>query len=282
MKINRVIRFKNDPIKVEGEQVDNKSRSNLSPSNDTSVIENTSFDILENSRSHESINLEEVKGTQEYIKKYFPIVRASTLSFEDEFLKHEPETIWQRNFKNALISAIESGLSDFRAQRMDACFDEEGDICFKAGMKPAVGKTLNWWKETAKKFMPEKGSRLGTTKERIAFLGLLIKYLVEEKGYTISNAWKAVCDQSKDLGHYWDSENAKHAYEDTGSRNIGQWYDLSNTLKITVNDEAGGFSLVGGSCFGKGCYCPLAGVDGIYGPGGGGFGGVGWIVLSKI
>ena len=238
------------------------------------------FSIPEYRKSHKEINQEEVKGTQEYIDKYFPIAKASTLSLEDEFLKHEPKTKEQRKFKNALISAIESGLSDFRAQRMDACFDEEGNICFKSGMKPAVGKSPNWWKETAKKFMPEKGSRLGTTKERIAFLGLLIKYLIEEKGYTVSNAWKAVCDQSKDLGHYWDSENAKHDFEDTGSRQVSEWYDLANTYKITVDDEVGGFSLVGGRYYHNGNFSPLADVYSVDYPDNGCSNSVGWLVLS--
>ena len=43
-------------------------------------------------------------------------------------------------------------------------------------MKPAVGRTVKWWKKKAKEFMPEKESRIGTTNERIAFLALLIKY----------------------------------------------------------------------------------------------------------
>lgn len=227
------------------------------------------------------VNLEEIKGTQEYIDKYFPIAKASTLSLEDEFLKHEPETEEQRKFKNALISAIRLGLSDFRAQRMDACFDEEGNICFKAGMKPAVGKlSVNDWKRVAKEFLPEKGSRLGTTKERIAFLGLLIKYLIEEKGYEVKDAWKAVCDQSKDLGHYWDSENAKYDFEDTGSRQIGEWCDLGNTSKIIEDDEASGFSL-GGGCYNcVGLSCPLADVGSIFNPNYVCNYGVGWFVLS--
>ncbi len=229
---------------------------------------------------HEGLNQEEIKGTQEYIEKYFPIVRASELSFNDEFLNHRPINSTQRRLKRALITAIGSGLSDFRAQRMDACLDEDGNICFKAGMKPAVGKTANWWKETAEKFMPEKRSRIGTTKERIAFLGLLIKYLIEEKGYKVKDAWKAVCDQSKDLGHYWDSENAKHEFEDTGSRQIGEWCDLGNTCKITEEDEASGFSLVGGSYFGNGDDYPLADVGSIGGPDNVCYGGVGWFVLS--
>ncbi len=230
---------------------------------------------------HEGLNQEEIKGTQEYIEKYFPIVKASTLSLEDEFLKHEPETNQQTRFKNALNSAIKSGLSDFRAQRMDACFDEEGNICFKAGMKPAVGKlSANDWKRVAKEFLPEKESRLGTTKERIAFLGLLIKYLIEEKGYKVKDAWKAVCDQSKDLGHYWDSENAKHEFEDTGSRQIGEWCDLGNTCKITEEDEASGFSLVGGCYFFSGDFYPLADVGSFGYPGGVYYRSVGWFVLS--
>lgn len=238
------------------------------------------FSIPEYLQNHEENNQEEIKGTQEYIEKYFPIVRASSLSLEDKFLKHKPETKRQERFKKQLISAIKSGLSDFRAQRMDACFDEEGNICFKAGMKPAVGRTTNWWKETAKKFMPEKGSRLGTTRERIAFLGLLIKYLIEEKGYTVSDAWKAVCDQSKDLAHYHDSEKAKNDFEDTGSWQVGEWCDLGNTSKITVDDEAGGFSLVGGGYVFNGDYFPLADATTCNGyPWVGCNASVGWIVL---
>lgn len=193
------------------------------------------------------MNRTEIKGTPEYLVKYFPIVRASELSFNDEFLNHRPINSTQRRLKRALITAIGSGLSDFRAQRMDACLDEDGNICFKAGMKPAVGKTANWWKETAEKFMPEKRSRIGTTKERVAFIGLLIKYLIEEKSYTVSDAWKAVCDQSRNLGHYWDSEDSKHELELTGSRALGKWCDLANTKKITINDDStGGFSEFGG------------------------------------
>lgn len=225
-------------------------------------------------------NLEEVKGSREYIEKYFPIARASTLSLKDDFLKHKPQTDNQREFKKRLVLAIKSGLSDFRAQRMDPSFDEEGNICFHAGMKPAVKKSADWWDKTSKEFLPEKESRLGTTKERIAFLGLLIKYLIEEKDYKVSDAWRAVCDQSKELGHYWDSENAKHDYETTGSRQVSEWYDLANTCKITANDEACGFSLVGGNYNRGGGKCPLADVDRVDYPISKYFFGIGWLVLS--
>lgn len=215
------------------------------------------FSISNCAEHQEETYKEEIKGTQEYIEKYFPIVKASTLSLEDEFLTHIPETESQVMFKERLIRAIESGLSDFRAQRMDASFDEEGRIYFKAGMKPAVGKSLNWWKQATKEFMPEKGSRLGKIKERTAFLALLIKCLIEEKGYTVSDAWKAVCDDSKELGHYRNSKNAKVHFEPTGSRKVGEWYDLANTFKIILNDNDIRLVRVGGSCRYDSCRYPL-------------------------
>ena len=218
----------------------------------------------------------------EYIEEYFPIVRVSELSLNDEFLEHNPETQAQEKFKARLISIIKSGLEDFRAQCMDPSLDNQGKIHFQAGMEPAYGWSPKWWKENAEKFMPEKKSRLGTTNERIAFLGLLIKYLVEENGYTICDAWKAVCDQSKELGHYYDSPElvyGKHTWQETGSKQVGEWYDLANFSKITIDDENGVFSSVGGNyaCYQKKSSlthihdlpCDIAF-----------FNGVGWIVLS--
>ena len=40
------------------------------------------------------------RNITDYLNVYFPIVRASTLSLEDEFLKHIPESENQRKFKN--------------------------------------------------------------------------------------------------------------------------------------------------------------------------------------
>lgn len=74
------------------------------------------------------------------------------------------------------------------------------------------------------------------------------KYLIEEKGYTVSDAWKAVCDESKNLGHYINSEKAKHDLKNMGSRQVGEWYDLANTRKLIIDDETDGFWIVSGGC----------------------------------
>lgn len=255
--------------------------TNVKIINEGTAVEITSIlEVLENQEETTISDCEQPKATQEYIEEYFPIVKASTLSLDDEFLKYKPKTEQQKTFKKSLVKAIKSGLIDFRAQRMDPSFDKNGRIYYQAGEKPAVGKSTNWWKENAKEFLPEKNSREGSTKERIAFLGLLIKYLIEKEGYTVSDAWKAVCDQSKDLGHYWDSKDAKYDFEPTGSRKIGEWFDLANAYKITVDDEASGFSLFGGFYSSFGDDYPLADVDNFNNSNGNHNDSTGWLVLS--
>ena len=188
----------------------------------------------------------------------FKKVPASQLSLDDAFLKYSPKTKAERKFKDLVETAIKNGLKDFWRFTCDSSYDDNGCICYEPGKKPAVGKSYNWWAKTAKELKPEQGSRLGTKSEYIAFLAVLIKELVDS-GKCIEWAWNAVCNDSKELGHYWNSANSKHAFEETGSREICGWYDLANCYKILADDkEAGGFWLAGGD-YGKSSYSyPLA------------------------
>lgn len=184
-----------------------------------------------------------IRNMTDYLNVYFPIVRASTLSLDDEFLKHEPESDKQRKFKSRIIEIIKSGIKDFRAQSMDPTLDEEGKICFKSNVNPSSNKSPNWWKENAKKFMPQMGSRLGTLEERIAFLAVLMKYLIEERNYTIKDAWIAICDDSRYLANYINSPNGGKP-ENTGKNQIGKWCDLGNTSKFLYDEELEEFSFI--------------------------------------
>ena len=83
--------------------------------------------------------------------------------------------------------------------------------------------------------------------------------MLVSKGWTVGEAWDAVCNDSKKLGHYWNSDNAKYRFEDTGSREICGFFDLANTYKILAKDEGvGGFWLAGGNYCGNGNFIPLA------------------------
>ena len=212
----------------------------------------------------------------------FVLVEASKLSLKDEFMQYEPTSDNQRKFKKLLTKAIKSGLSDFWHSKLDPSFNEETNgLVFEAGKKPAVGKSYNWWEEKARQYLPERGSRLGTKTEYVAFFGVLIKKLVAS-GWPMSKAWEAVCDDSRELGHYWNSENARHDFEPTGSREICGFCDLANTYKILSCDkETGGFWLAGGNYFVYSYYGPLAGLYHDTGQGSVHDFSVGWLVLSK-
>lgn len=171
------------------------------------------------------------------------LIEAEKLSLDDEFMQHEPCTEAEVRTKELIVEAIRSNVKNFCRPEMDPSFADDG-IAYVAGKKPAVGKSYVWWSKIAKKYDPSRKSRLGTRLEYGAFLGVLIKELVAE-GKAVEWAWNAVCNDSKELGHYYDSKNAKCEFEPTGSRLICGFYDLANTYKILAEDE-GGFWIAGG------------------------------------
>ncbi len=220
-----------------------------------------------------------VQGSKKF-DKMFQIVEASKLSMDDEFMRHKPTTIRQKTLKEILTDGIKAGLKDFRRPAMDPSFKHDKKIVYEAGLMPAMGESCNWWRENAKKFMPERNSRLGTKTQYAAFLGVLINLLINEMGYTVSHAWEAVCDDSKELGHYWNSKNANEGRcEVTGSRQIGLFYDLANTCKILSNDDGSVLWFTGGAYFFDSNDNPLADLYTVNFPSNHNYG-VGWLVMD--
>lgn len=179
----------------------------------------------------------------------FVKVEASKLCFDDKFLKHQPKTKNEQELMNKIKDEIKRSPKDFWRPKYDPSFNKTGTgICYHPGMAPAVGKSFNWWEEAARKFYPERKSQLGTKSRYIAFLAVLIKTLVAN-GWTVANAWNAVCNDSKKLGNYCNSDNAYYTLEYTGRREVYDFFDLANTCKFIADDEEK-------SCFwiASGCY----------------------------
>ena len=99
-----------------------------------------------------------------------------------------------------------------------------------------------------KEYNPSRNSRQMTRTEYACRNLFLIQRLVES-GYKIEDAWRAVCDDSREIGHYCNSDNAKGDFEPTGSREVCGFCDLANAWKFIAEDpweEAGGFWAAGG------------------------------------
>ena len=192
-----------------------------------------------------------------------------------DMLKYTPAYGTEKKFLEFLKKAVDAGVKTFKVPVCDPSIDENGSLQFVASCKPAIGYTYNELKE----FANENGVQLGSKNQYVLFLATIIHCLVEE-GWSKADAFYAVCTDSTKLGHYWNSEKARHNLEVTGSRKIAGKCDLVNTYKVLRNDEkAGGFWVAGGCCNCSGCCSPLAHLsldcdyDDHY------YRGVGWFVL---
>lgn len=223
--------------------------------------------------------MEEIKGTNEWLDKYFPVVHAGTISLDDEIFKHKPETVNQVIFKKRLEHALNMNIYNFRAQVMDPSLDKDGNIIFKAGEKPAIGQPTMWWDLQVQHYFPKKRSRMGSPNQRIIFLAVLMRELVNNYNYTISEAWKAICDQSREICNCADTIQGKKYIEPTGSRKIGQWADLGNVYKITKHNEKS-FALEGSNYNFSGNFCTLSFIIGDHKLGNFHKSSLGWMVMD--
>ena len=181
-------------------------------------------------------------------------VEGSDSQIYSELLKYTPIDGYEEEFLENLKKAVNAGVKAFKVPVCDPSIAENCSLQFVAGCKPAVGYSYNELKELAIK----NGVQLGSKNQYVLFLATIIHRLVEE-GWTKANAIYAVCTDSTEVGHYWNSKKAKHDFEVTGSRKIAGKCDLANTCKILAKDEkTGGFWLAGGSYGNNGYDCPLA------------------------
>ena len=166
-------------------------------------------------------------------------------------------------FIEAVAEVKEASLEAFYRVMYDPT--EAGDhmVVFQKGKRPAAGHSYNWWVETASKMSPVEGRQwhIATEYQYYAFLVWLINQLVKI-GKSVEEALYQVVLDSKELGHYLDSENSTKGkdFEFTGSRCVCGLYDLANTFKILQcsNSEAGGFWFAGGNYYCNGYDNPLA------------------------
>lgn len=190
--------------------------------------------------------------------RLFPVVEIEAFQLSDKCMQFKPKTERQIRVYNSIVRAKTIGMKNFRVAAIAPSLSEDGQtIIYREGMKPAVGKSPMWWKEALICFMPRMNSRMARVIESDVRLGTIIKYLVEE-GYEIEDAWNAVCDDSRNIGNYSDSENTKHELELTGSRPVGKWCDLGNVFNIISNNTLSGFWITGGCYKVKGKNYPLA------------------------
>lgn len=188
----------------------------------------------------QQVDFSQLKYPQEWFDKYFPIVPASTITTNSSILQYKPQNMAQAQLKVDLQRIAKMGMPDFRAQAMDPYINAKGEVCYEEYCNAEIKKSAKDWDKELKNFLPQMNSRMGTKLQYSAFLGLLIKQLVEERQYNLKRAWYEVCNDSSKIANCWDSPRYTTKYgvkEPSGSRKIGKWYDLGNTRKIVIAEQ---------------------------------------------
>lgn len=193
------------------------------------------------------------KYKEKTLDDFLKLIEVSTLSKRDKIFRYKPKSHSQEIVKNGIFKAIDMKLKNFMVFTISPSLDENGKLIYKKGTYPIIEKSVEWVYQKSQELYPERNSRIGDENHYYAFLGYFIKYLVEEKKESIDNAWYIVCDDSKIIGNYFNTELTENKLEKSGSRAIGEFYDLGNTYKI-IRDSSSEtkFSLAGG------CYKDLS------------------------
>lgn len=168
------------------------------------------------------------------------------------WLQYEPKTDRQCQTKELFLAARAKGrLHAFTCMAIDPSLDPvTGELVYQPGLPPAVGKSYKEWESMFENYAPDRNSRVLSKTEGVCKRLELIGRLVEWKKWSIEKAWNTVCDHSRKIGHFKDSDNAKNDFELTGSREICGFYDLGNTFKMLAEDpweKSGKFLVTSGS-----------------------------------
>lgn len=222
------------------------------------------YEIEENGEKNENSSIFEIEENEE--KNEDSSISESELEcridpniFAGEWLEHKPTTPSQKQTLALYEEAKNKGrLHTFTCMTVDPSV-KDGKLVYQKGLPITTGFSQSQWAEMMKDYNPSRNSRQMTRTEYVCRNLFLIQRLVES-GYKIEEAWIEVCDDSKDIGHYCNSYNAKDDFEPTGSREVCGFCDLANAWKFIAKDpweEAGGFWAAGGSYHHKSNDCPV-------------------------
>ena len=216
-------------------------------------------------------------GRDEFMHLYFGDLTNDDVLYTADGKKRKFITERQKKFRADVMKALENMPEEgFRwIPAYEPSQNNGGNLQYVSGVNVLRGLNSYNWEEAFQNYSPENGSRMSS----ITTYFLLLLRLLKDGFATVEQ----LADDSKEIGHYWNSENAKHEFEKTGERQLGGLYGFAgNTYKIVKDSESSsGFSLIGGGCYYGGNEFPLADVLHDYCPGTTGDRGVGLLELTK-
>ena len=189
----------------------------------------------------------------------FVKIEVSSLSLNDDFLKYIPKNEEEELTKEKIIKIIKSkNIRDFERPNCDPTVIATGEgqsmkvekITYEKGKTPYIYENYAWWR----KYAEEINLRVGNDMEYTAFLAVLMKTLVKNRGWTIKHAWEAVCVDSSTIAKVRDRQKMISIHgslkdlDPTGSKCVCGFYDLGNTMKLLADSRNDKAFWIAGTC----------------------------------
>lgn len=194
------------------------------------------------------------EGRDEFMHLYFKDLTEQDLLFDDGKARIFT-TMNQEKFMFNVLEALKNKPKE--GYRWIPVFEpsvSDKNLQYVAGEKVLRMLYSDEWEQIFNEYSPTNGSQPASI---TTYFLLALRWLKDGTA-----TLKQLADDSKEIGHYWDTENYKGDLEKTGEREFGGLFGfVGNTYKI-VKDPASdsGFSYVGGHCGGFGNDMPLTNV----------------------
>lgn len=193
-------------------------------------------------------------GRDEFMHLYLGDLTVDDVLYTADGKKREFVTERQKKFREDVMKALKN-MPKMNVRWIpvyEPSRGYNGNLQYVSGENVLTNLNSHEWEEIIADYSPENRSRMSS----ITTYFFLLLRLLKDGFATIEQ----LADDSKEIGHYWDSENAKHEFEKTGERQLGGLYGFAgNTYKIVRDSESSsGFSLLGGDYDCSGYKYPLA------------------------
>ena len=196
-----------------------------------------------------------IKDRDEFMSLYFGDLSSDDVRYTADGKRRKFVTEKQKKFRKNVLKALNMPTEGFRwIPVYEPSLGEDNNLQYVAGKEVLRKLTVHEWEEKCQNYSPENESKMAT----ITTYFLLLLRLMKDGFATLEQ----VADNSKEIGHFWDSNDAKYEFEKTGERQLGGLYGfVGNTRKIVKDSESStGFSLLGGTYRLHGDENPLANV----------------------
>lgn len=155
---------------------------------------------------------------------------------KDWLAKQKGETGREESFLTRVRDAVKVVDYDYWIANLEPSV-KDGKIYYAQDRDVGVGFSGNQWLQMAKKYAPERGSRLSNLDELLIWYALRI----------VNGLWTLdyVANDSSSAGNYKNAPRSTHSMERTGARICGGFYDgQGNSYKIVIHKDC--YALIGG------------------------------------